>query len=406
MRWADIETLYPDNGASTLSGLLTHAAREALGMPALPRDRRDALRRISDAILTGWAHRTDHAAKAGIALLAALEGQWDLVGDATGGALPTRVTINKTYGFDMIKLARHLAAVAYARLPATHAVAAMTELRDGFADGGPDARATVIATHLFARDIVRAEDPVIATRRWLEGEDLEIESTRGFAAPADGEDPRVKIFERFADELSDEALPALLARHRLALVDAWGRDTEKERVAFDDLIIRAYVARVPLPEGWEPLVDPIVLAWLGGESPVIERRLADLALLRGAHHVVSDWEEALTGLITGVKAAFVEMVDTKKLPKFKPGQFFKDDARKLIRYLASGLASMATEADVLPAWFDFLSRRSPATTPRLTGETARLRWKHLLMIEAAIARIAGRPRGEVGRALQQRVSGA
>jgi hypothetical protein len=409
VRWPDLETKYPDDGASTLSGLLTHGARVALGMPARPRDRKDALRRISGAILTGWAHRTDFAAKAGLALLGALEGEWDLVGDATGGALPTRVTIHKTYGFDLVKLARHLAAVAYAKLPATHAVAAITELRERFVDGDSalEPRSAVLATYLFARDIVRAEDPVSATRRFLEGEQLEIEATRGFAGPADGEDPRVKIFERFAAELSDDkAITTLLGKHAITLVEEWGRHVEKPRLAFDDLVIRAYVARIPLPDRWERLVDPVVHAWLGGETPAIERRFADLALLRTARHVVADWEDALPSLIAGTKVVFVDMVETKKLPRFKPGQFFKDDARKLIRYLASAIAAGATEADVLPAWFDFLSRRSPATTPRLTGETAELRWKHLLTIEAAIARIAGRPRGEVGRALQQHVSGA
>ncbi len=409
MRWPDIETKFPDDGACTLTGLLTHGARVALGMPARPRDSKDALRRISNTILTGWAHHQDFAAKGGLALLAALEGQWDLVGDATGGALPTRVTINKTYGFDTVKLARHLAAVAYARLPATHAVAAISAVRESFMHGGQglDPRAVVIAVFLFARDIVRVEDPVSATRRFLEGEELETSATRGFAAPADGEDPRVKIFERFAAELSDDkTITMLLDKHLAGYPEAWARHLEKARMAVDDLVIRAHVARIPITNKWEHLVDPIVLAWLGGDAPAIERRFADLALLRTARHVVSDWEDALPGLVTGTKVVFVDMVETKKLPKFKPGQFFKDDARKLIRYLASAIAAGAAEAEVLPAWLDFLSRRSPATTPRLTGETAELRWKHLLVIEAAIARIAGRHRGEVGRALQQHVSGA
>ncbi len=409
MRWPDIETKFPDDGASTLTGLLTHGARVALGLPARPRDRKAALRRISTTVLTGWAHHHDFAAKGGLALLAALEGEWDLVGDATGGALPTRVTIHKSYGFDVVKLARHLAAVAYAKLPATHAVAAITAVRESFVDGGQglDPRAVVLATYLFTRDIVRAEDPVAATRRFLEGEELEIESTRGFAAPADGEDPRVKIFERFAAELSDDtAITTLLDKHLAGQPEAWGRHLEKPRMALDDLVIRAYVARIPVADGWEQLVDPAVLAWLGGDAPAVERRFADLALLRTARHVVADWEDALPGLVTGTKVVFVDMVETRKLPKFKPGQFFKDDARKLIRYLASAIAATAAEADVLPAWFDFLSRRSPATTPRLTGETAELRWKHLLMLEAAIARIAGRRAGDVGRALQQHVSGA
>ncbi len=410
MRWPDIETRYPDDGASTLAGLLTHGAREALGLPARPRDRKTALRLIADRILEGWDHRHDFASKGALALLAALEGEWDLVGDCTGGALPTRVTINKTHGFDVPRLARHLAAIARAKLPATHALAAMTALRERFSLGGQgmDPRAAVLATQLFVRDIVRAEDPVSATRRWLEGEDIEIEVVRGIAAPADGEDPRVKIFERFAPELSDEeAITALLGKHAAGRPEGWGRHLEKDRIAVDDLVIRAFVARLPLPEDWARLVDPAVAAWLGVESEGTARRFTDLMTLRPARWIVArDWEDALFSLVVGAVETFVELVDARKLPKFKPGQFFKDDARKLLRYLASAIASNATEADVLPAWHDFLSRRSPSTTPRLTGEDKVLRWKHLLVIEAGIARLADRPRGEVGRALQRNVSGA
>ena len=409
MRWSDIATLYPDAGGATLTGLMTHGARSALGMTAEPRDRKDALRRIAERILTGWNHRDDRASKGALAVLAALEGDWDLVGDATGGALPTRVMIEKTYGEDPIRLVRHLAGVVRSRLPATHALAAITDVRDRFAasDGGLEPRVAVMASQLFVRDIVRAEEPIATTQRWLEGEAIEIEVVRAFQAPADGEDPRVKIFERFAPELSDEAAIARLLQPRIADgSETWARDLEKERMALDDLIICASVARIEPPAGWERLVDPAVLAWLGGESPAIERRFHDLAILRPAGYVVGAWEDALFSLVVGTHDAFLELVGNTKLPKFKPAQFFKDDARKLVRYLASAIAWRGTEADVLPAWFDFLSRRSPVTTPRLTGEAAVLRWKHLLILEAAIARIAGRPRGEVGRALQQHVSGA
>ncbi len=409
MRWTDIASRFPDQGGSTLGGLISYGARTALGFSAEPRDRKDALRRISDRIIHGWEHRDDRQGKGGLALLAALEGEWDLVGDATGGTLPTRVVIAKAYGDDPVRLARHLAAVARSKLPATHALAAIGDVRDRFVAGDTalDPRLAVLASQLFVRDIVRAEDPIAVTQRWLEGEAIEIELVRPFQAPADGEDPRVKIFERFAPELSEEeAMVSLLGKHAAGRPEEWGRHLEKERMVFDDLVVRAYVARLPLPAGWERLVDPIVLAWLGGEADTIVRRFADLAVLRPAHYIVGDWEDALFALVGGSVEVLVELVDTKKLPKFRPGQFFKDDAKKLVRYLASAIASRAREEEVLPAWFDFLSRRSPATTPRLTGEATVLRWKHLLALEAAIGRIAQRPRSEVGRALQQHVSGA
>ncbi|MBA2539005.1 MAG: hypothetical protein H0V17_05170 [Deltaproteobacteria bacterium] len=316
------------------------------------------------------------------------------------------MTTTKTYGHDVIKLARHLAAVVHGKLPATHAVSAITHARDMFRNSvnpAADSRSIVLATQLFVRDILRAEDPTATTRAWLDGEQVEIEVTHHVKAPADGEDPRVKIFERYMPELSDDAL---LARHMQSGLEPWARDLEQERLRFDDLLIRAFVARLPLPDGWVPLADPAVAAWLGVETSATEPRFRDLGVLRSADRITDEWSDSLYALVGGTQARFRELAEGGKLPKFKPGQFFKDDARKLIRYVASAIGNGAPSAAVLPAWHDFLSRCSPASTPRLTGERVALSWKHLLVIQSAIARLDGVARGEVGRALQHAVSGA
>jgi hypothetical protein len=66
---------------------------------------------------------------------------------------------------------------------------------------------------------------------------------------------------------------------------------------------------------------------------------------------------------------------------------------------AIGLPAEAIES----AWFDFLARRSPATTPLLEG--GELRWKHLLAIQSAITRRLGKAdRGEVGPALRRAIT--
>ena len=407
MRWQDIETRYPEKGGETIAALETWWTRRALGFDVYPRDVKAELRAAYDAWARTGPSKWDQAMNGRYALVAAVENEWDVVGNCTGGPLANRVVIKKTYGDNTCGLARHLATIVRGRLPGTHALAAMEDVRARLAaDQPPDPSALVIAAHVFARDIARADDAVAATRAWLDGATLELDDARPIAAPADGEDPRVKIFERYVAELSEDVTIAAELATR-AQGDPWSRDVEHSRRTLDDLVIRAYVARLPLPPRWHELVDPIVGAWLDGDPAGVEARCRDLALLRPAGAIRNEWEDALWAIVSGTPIGFATLVEQGKLKPFKPGQLCKDDARKLVRYIGAAIGARASADDVMPAWLDFLARRSPATTPRIASERSPLRWKHLLMIQAAIThRIGGRDMSEVGRALQATISGA
>src|SRR5262249_51205378 len=116
------------------------------------------------------------------------------------------------------------------------------------------------------------------------------------------------------------------------------------------------------------------------------------------------WEETARTLAVG-KFDSVLSSTGKSAADFKPGKFFKDDGRKLARYLACAMKYGGTAEDVEPAWFDFLSRRSPATTPRI--EAGDLHWKDLLAVQVAITyQIGKQPRGGAGLALRRAIAAA
>ncbi len=419
MRWTELETRFPDlawapgQGAivvrAHIPAVATHVARVALGLETRPIPREAIIETLADAVMFRrmfTAERQDDVWRGLMALIAALEADWDLVAACTGGAmLGSRVVAKKTFGDDNKGFARHLATAARARLPATSVLAAMTEIRERFAGDAnlPDERFAVIATRLFLRDIVVASDLVPATRAFLDGERLELEPAKAVNAVADGEDPRVKIFERFAAELADDAeLTAAVAQETAA--PGWSRDVERAHLPLDDLAIRTYVARLPAFAGWERIVDPMVASWLGADCDP-EQRFKDVALVVGRSMKLDrGWDDAVKALAVGKTDAVRALTGWGGLPAFKPGRFFKDDGRKLLRYLAAAVFEGARAEDVMPAWLDFLARRSPRTTPRI--ERAELRWKHLLAIQSVITHRLGKlPRGDTGRALQRIVTG-
>jgi hypothetical protein len=423
MRWQDLDTAFPEVGWEPGGGwtqiraqlpiAATHLARAALGLATQPVPAGAIVETIASAVVYRrmfTAEGTDDAWRGMMALMAALEGNWDLVASCTGGAmLGARVVKRKTFGDDCKGLARHLATAARARLPARDVVAAMTEVHARFAAGttSPDARFAVLAARLFLRDVVVAAEPVAATRSWLAGEPLELEAGRAVRAVADGEDPRVKIFERFAAELADDAaLDARLAKATAARPEPWARHLETAHLALDDLAIAAFVARRDAFAGWEHAVDPIVASWLGaGEGPAVDQRFRDLALTVGRSMKLDrGWDDAVKALVVGQPETVRHLTGYGGWPAFRPRQFFKDDGRKLLRYFAAGLEARARAVDLEPAWLDFLARRSPATTPLI--ERGQLRWKQLLAIQSVLThQLGGRPRGETGRALQQLVTG-
>jgi hypothetical protein len=258
----------------------------------------------------------------------------------------------------------------------------MHDLRAQLAAGTfDDPRGAVLAVRLFVGDVVAAPDPSAATRAWLAGEDIEIIDSRPVRAVADGEDPRVKIFERYAEELGDDAgIDRELLRLASADREPWARHHHRERQPLEDALVRAWMARRPLLVECEALVDPTVACWLDIESRAsisVGQRFLDLEP--------------------------PSRVPAPPPPPFKPGKFFKDDLRKLSDYLYTAVQVGASPDDVEPAWLDFLSRRSPATT-RIAGEP--LRWKLLLELQSMITyRLGKLPREQTGAALRRIVTG-
>jgi hypothetical protein len=418
VHWAEFDARFPEPapvhqepprayGAyirSHVDALVTRAARRAFGLPAKPIERAVLYAVIEGAVGTQFVMR-DPGTPGILALVAAIEKDWDGVAACTGRrVIGSRVVIAKTFGSDTTALARHLATAARSQLPARQVIAAMREVRERFLAGTMvDPRAGVLATRLFVGDIVAAPDVVAATRAWLAGEQIEIvDSAPPVKAVADGEDPRIKIFERYAGELGDDAL----IDRELAMIETtdhepWHRYLERERGPIEDAVIRAWMARRRLPQGWEALVDPVVACWLGAESRAQlspDDRLRDLKMFGIWMRVGREWASPAQGLATGKNISGADGTG------FKPGKFFKDDARKLLEYLALAVVGEARPEDVEPAWLDFLARRSPATTPRINEDP--LRWKHLLGLQCAIThRLGKQPREQTGLALQRIVTG-
>jgi hypothetical protein len=322
--------------------------------------------------------------------------------------LGSTVKRRETYANEPANLVHHVATAVRLKVPAVHIALAMTALRDRFRAGAvePDARLAAILAGVYVRELVVPDDPIATTRAWLDGAELalDLDDRGAIAAVADGEDPRTKIFERFAAEL-DADFPT--TRTLAPDAETWSRGFEGERGWLDDLAIHALVSRRPPPlERWVDVIDPAVAHWLGAPwSRAIERRFHDLDLLaRGEKlHKTRGWYECARALAVG-KHDSVVWVTGRDMATFQPGRFFKDDGRKLVRYLATAMARRGSSEDVTPAWHDFLSRRSPATTPNVEGGV--LTWRDLLGIQAAITHILGKqPRESVGLALRLAVSG-
>lgn len=425
--------------------VLTILARRAIGLPASSLEarqvqwllgdvkgrpsmywQRDPAKRMSDIAAQ------EQEALGVFALLAAVAEDWDLVVQFTGGRpLGARVQAKRDHDGNLQGLARHIATATRARLPAASLLPAMTRLRERFRDGTvkPDARVAVIATGLFVR-LAGEPDPPAACRRWLAGESLEL--TAGDARPriADGDDPRVAIFERYAPELTDDSrIDGELARvmspeyqaRFLASVEeterVHGPDTARPMrehmmraviAARDEALIPAHLARRPLPDGWSARVDPLVAWWLGGEIEPAQAQAAREALAARYRafslQIIPKLTRAVDALVLGDTEQVRRLFPVPSRKPFVPGAFFKDDPEKLLAYLGAAITAGARRADVEPAWLDFLARRSPASSREMRhGE---LKWRHLLGLAAAIGSLGGGdPRG-CGRDLQRTLTGA
>ncbi|MFT3693162.1 MAG: hypothetical protein QM831_08475 [Kofleriaceae bacterium] len=403
MSWEALDAKFPMGHVGDIEAAATHVMRLALGLPVRETSRDGVLFVIRKA--DNWTLKRfydEDTWRGMMALVAAYYSDWDLVGEVTGGALGTRVILKKTFGAHTTAFARHVATACARKLPAEQLAVAMAEQHERYVAGicAPDARVAVIAAHLFIRELAIVPDVIAATKQWLDGTFVLEAAAPAAKAVADGEDARVKIFERYAPELEDGPIDQAVAgvyRHS----EAWARHLHRDRIAMDDLAIRAFVARRSLWPEWHHMVDPIVGAWLGGEPVSMTKvrfqdvaRVGPIALGRGTY-----WDEPIQSLACGGS------IERAKTVAWKPGKFFKDDARKLFAYLATAVKENATEADVTPAWHDFLARRSPATTPMV--EEGALHWKSLLALQAVVTqRIGKRAANQVGGELRRAITGS
>ena len=404
VKWQDLDAQFPASFVGDIDGAASHVARLALGLPVRGVTRDGVLHTVRQA--DNWSLKLNYdedAWRGMLALIAGYYGDWDLVGQVTGGdALGTRVLPKKTFGTNTRAFARHLATACARKLPAEQLAVAMAEQHQRFVDGAssPDGRAAAIAAHIYIRELAIVSDVSAATRSWLDGTFVLEAAASAANAVADGEDARIKIFERYAPELEDgpidEAVAAVTA---MRLDEEWCNSHHRERIPLDDLAIQAFVARRELWPEWEATIDPAVAAYLGSPTRYTTVRFGDIArvfsvaLKRGTY-----WDELAWALATGAS------IERAKTMAWKPGRFFKDDARKLFTYLATAIQENASEADVAPAWLDFLARRSPKTTPIV--EEGELHWKSLIAIQAVIThRIGKREPNQVGGELRRAITG-
>jgi len=446
VNWDDIDRAFPERELppadahdwkatrERVEAIATHLARAVAGLPTHPIDRDLVRTTVYDGhrnafmvfgFGAGGTKERAQAWKGVLGLIAAIHADWELAAKATGGKpIASRVVATRTFGDAPAKLARHLGAAVRGKLPAAEVEAAMTDLRTRFVDDTLplDGRVALVAAHLYFHQIAVSPDVPAACRAWLEGGALDVpDSAPRAPAVADGEDPRVKIFERYAAELSDDTALAELADELRRSADREEFRAPEDAARFTlatnaAMATHLFVARKPLPEGWERRADPLVVLWLGGTaSPRVVadhrevlagyvERFHDKAESRLAASWNHTFPEAVFALLAGDPVALVHLTGGGRLPRFRPGQFYKDDPQKLLRYLAAAIDAKAEPAAVIPAWHDFLSRRSPETNPSLKG--GRLGWYHLIAIQSAITeQLGGEPPAQVGRELQRAVTG-
>ena len=440
MMWEDIDRTYPAIEVPVVladswqfqwlvyvDALLTYFARAGAGLDVGSMDRdaaREALR---------WAHARNRKPRAregddeeyeygrGVcALLAAALADTELVATCTGKRLGSKVQPAKQFGtaqhgVELRGLARHLATAAHAKLPARQVTTALVPLRDGFVAGTlRDPRVALVAAYVQLKHVAMlpADELREACRAWIEGRSLASFERSPSYGIADGHDPRVMIFEQFAESLANPAQHWMYARDLEATTPAV--ETSDRSVfhpkATSNAAVYLYLARQSLAPGWSSRVDPYVARWLGADvsdASIQHRRLELLAEHRESKRPrmlrfnVRVFKNTLVPAIAALHFedldALVAYTGGGKLTPFKPGMSFRDDWRKLLRYLGGAVVSKhATPSDVEPAWLDFLSRQ----------RTEWWFWSHLLAVQAVITvQIGHRDPVTVGRELQLVLTG-
>jgi hypothetical protein len=409
--------------------LLTAFARRALGARTEPVDQTVARAAVEaayrDAFMTfgygaGGSPRDGEYWKGVCTLLAAALSDPALVETCCGGKrLGAKVQRSKVYSkggdHDLRGLGRHLATAARARLPARDVEAAMIALRDTFlTDGGVDLRVPLVAGYVWFAHVAAVHEVEQAVRSWLHGERLGVAVVDASQTVADGDDPRVRVFEQFAERLETARQVALLEFETSSDAQVRAEEARMFRPAYaTHCAIGVFLARQTLPEGWVRRVDPLVAEWLGADvarAEITQRQAEE----RKKQRAVSGRREVAWSVRRGlaiypaIRALYLEDAESLaaftgggELEAFRPGKLFKDDWRKLLRYVGAASAASArtkvARTDVEPAWFDFLSRK--ATEPLME-------WSELLAIQAVITvKVGGDDARSVGRDLRQLLTG-
>jgi hypothetical protein len=406
--------------------LLTHLARAAIGLDVSALDSSAAAAAVrsayNNAFMTfGFGAGGDKADseywKGVCALLGAALNDAEVVALCTGGkTLGGKVQRSKTYvtvhgDHDLKGLARHLAIAARARASWRDVEAAMTPLRASFAeDKLRDPRVALVAASAWLTHVAVAPDVAVQCKAWLDGKPMELpETSNAIAGPADGEDPRTKIFEKFAPRLANEQYLAHMLEDIVETKPSWldYRPFVPDHPSEAATVL--YVARRTLPAKWDELVDPHVARWLGAkvsDAKLAARRKKMLAenreykdpkrvrafVVRGM-----SLHPAVRALVLGNTGVLTAFTGGGTLAPFKPGKYFKDDWRKLLRYLAAAMkVKKVTREDVEPAWFDFLARPF----------TENVNWCYLLAMQSIITvNVGGGAPEDVGRDLQRVITG-
>lgn len=383
---------------ATCDTIVTRIARDGLGL-ATRRDLRPAL---ALTYLRNAADVTRSKQLRGLfALALAAVGQWDHLLAVAGGTFPTKLRASQTFGATNLDgLAKALAAAARAGMPPAQVQGAIMRIRDLAERGELEPRIAILAGRCFFEQVALASDTPTALKRWLETGEVAFESTGRGAAVADGEDVRVKIFERYSAELSDDELE--FARAGLGNIRGRGSDLAA------GFALMLFVSGAKLPASWNKAVDADLARWLGATANP-KPHLATLRALTERYRqrpAEARSKQNLDGLFDAAIYALrladdpvLATVGRGSAEPFVPGRFFHDDPFALVRYLRAAEKARAKPEDVMPAWLDFLSRRSPRKNQVFIGGI--LRWSHLAVVQHVITeRLGGGKPAAVGPALR------
>lgn len=351
------------------------------------------------------------------ALLAALTGSWDLVGQSLGRPLSRTVQKNRTFEWtELSGIVRHVATAARHRLGAG---ASATALRAWAKHEKPDRPLLLALARLAIADAGGHPRGEVSQRldAILAGETPK--DVQRAASPVD--DPRASVFEKYQPVLLNEKRRNELRREVLStsndlpvwpdhFAEAWLLGIDEAADLAQDIDDNGHV--------W-PSPAAIVVAAIGRPlerrfrpwREEVQRSLDSLRKSRQLNQVPRYRKS------THVAAVALAMGDTKLLKKvtagpakerFVPGKTFGDDPRKVMRYFGLALDQKkpkAKQSDVSAAFFELLVSRIPDNhDDSISGGS--YSWASLMCIAYCYFHLLGKtPEGKVGDALRATLRG-